>query len=101
MSNATSRSARDPQRGTLSRGQRPHRGARGTRPWPGAGRGLPLLCECARTECSSPIEVDPETFDRVRENPLRFLVAPGHEQLELETVIEQRPGYLIVEKHMT
>jgi len=62
---------------------------------------LPLLCECARTECSSPIVVDPETFDRVRENPLRFLVAPGHEPLELETVIERRPGYLIVEKHMT
>ena len=62
---------------------------------------LPLLCECARTECSFPIEVDPKTFDRVREYPLQFLVAPGHEQLELETVIERRAGYLIVEKHTT
>jgi hypothetical protein len=62
---------------------------------------LSLLCECARTRCSAPIEVDPTTFDRVRENPLRFLVAPGHEQLEVESIIERRPGYLIVEKHMT
>lgn len=62
---------------------------------------LPLLCECARTECSFPIEVDPKTFDRVRENPLRFLVAPGHEQPDVEAVVERRPGYLIVEKHVT
>jgi len=61
---------------------------------------LPLLCECARTSCSVPIEVDPLTFDRVRGNPLRFLVARGHEQLDVESVIERRPGYLIVEKHV-
>jgi hypothetical protein len=62
---------------------------------------LPLLCECARSRCTFPIEVDPETFDRVRENPRRFLVAPGHEQLDVESVVERRPGYLIVEKHLT
>jgi hypothetical protein len=62
---------------------------------------LPLLCECARSRCTFPIEVDAKTFDRVRENPLWFLVAPGHEQLEVEAVVEQRPGYFIVEKHMT
>jgi hypothetical protein len=62
---------------------------------------LPLLCECVRTRCSTPIEVDPTTFDRVRENPLRFLVAPGHEQPEVESIVERRPGYFIVEKHMT
>jgi hypothetical protein len=59
---------------------------------------LPLICECARTGCSVPIEVDAGTFERVRESPLRFLVAPGHEQLDIETVVEQREGYLIVEK---
>jgi hypothetical protein len=35
----------------------------------------------------------------VRENPLQFLVAPGHEQPDIETVLERREGYLIVEKH--
>jgi hypothetical protein len=43
--------------------------------------------------------VDALAFARVRENPLWFLVTPGHEQLDIETVIEQREGYLIVEKH--
>jgi len=46
-----------------------------------------------------PIEVDHATFEAVRENPLRFLVVPGHEQPEVESVIERRFGYLIVEKH--
>jgi hypothetical protein len=59
---------------------------------------LPLVCECSRTGCSFPIEVDAATFERVRESPLRFLVASGHEQLDIETVLERREGYSIVEK---
>lgn len=60
---------------------------------------LALVCECAHTGCTIPIEVDPATFQRVRENPLQFLVAPGHEDLESESIVERRSGYLIVEKH--
>jgi hypothetical protein len=63
-----------------------------------SGELLPLVCECVRTGCSVPIEVEPDTFNRVRENPLQFLVAPGHEELDVESVVEQHPGYLIVEK---
>jgi hypothetical protein len=59
---------------------------------------LPLVCECARTGCTAPIEVDPATFERVRAEPLWFLIAPGHEQPEIETVLERREGYFIVEK---
>jgi hypothetical protein len=62
------------------------------------GESLSLICECARSGCAAPIEVDPITFERVRENPLRFLVTPGHEQTDIESVIERRAGYLIVEK---
>lgn len=60
---------------------------------------LPLFCECARTGCLAPIELDRGTFEAVREKPRRFLVVPGHEQPELESVIERHVGYLIVEKH--
>jgi hypothetical protein len=65
------------------------------------GEALPLVCECARSRCTFPLEVDRETFDWVREHPLWSLVAPGHEQPEVESVVERRPGYLIVAKHMT
>jgi hypothetical protein len=59
---------------------------------------LPLVCECALTGCSVPIEVDAGTFKRVRAEPLWFVVAPGHEQPGIESVVERREGYLIVEK---
>lgn len=60
---------------------------------------LALVCECARTGCTTPIEADRATFEQVRENPLRFLVTPGHEDLDAESVVERRAGCLIVEKH--
>jgi hypothetical protein len=63
------------------------------------GEPLPLVCECAQTGCRAPIEVDLATFERVRAQPLWFLVALGHERAEIESVIERGEGYLIVEKH--
>jgi hypothetical protein len=60
---------------------------------------MPLVCECAHTGCTIPIEVDPAAFEQVREHPLWFLVAPGHEDLDDESVVERREAYLIVEKH--
>lgn len=61
---------------------------------------LPLVCECASSGCSAPIEVESAIFQRVRENPLRYLVLPGHEQLDVESVVERHQRYFIVEKHV-
>lgn len=58
---------------------------------------MSLVCECANTGCTALIEVDSGTFRTVRENPLLFLVAPGHE-LDEETVVGRGAGYLIVDK---
>ncbi len=59
---------------------------------------LPLVCECARTGCSAPVDVESATFEEVRQNPLQYLVVPGHEQLDVESVVERHHRYLIVEK---
>lgn len=59
---------------------------------------LLLVCECVDIGCVAPIQVDPATFTRVHKNASRFLVAPGHEHLDVETVIERKKGYLVVEK---
>ena len=59
---------------------------------------LPLVCECAHTGCSAPLEVESATFQRVRENPLWYLVLPGHERPDVESVVERHHRYLIVEK---
>lgn len=61
------------------------------------GELLPLICECANTGCTTLIEVDPGTFRAVRENPLLFLVFPGHERDD-ETVVDSGAGYSVVEK---
>jgi len=36
--------------------------------------------------------------ETVRADPTRFAVAPGHEMLEIETIVERHPGYFVVEK---
>jgi hypothetical protein len=61
---------------------------------------MPLICECANTGCTTVIEVDPGTFRTVREDPQLFLVAPGHELAEEETVVGRGAGYFIVEKQL-
>lgn len=57
-----------------------------------------FVCECAREDCTERLTVDPETYRRVRLHPRRFLVLPGHQDPQLEQVVETYPAYLIVEK---
>ena len=57
-----------------------------------------FLCECANAECTEHVSVEPDVYARVREEPRQFLVIPGHEDPQLERVVETHRGYLIVEK---
>jgi hypothetical protein len=67
--------------------------------WPGEEDSLvSFRCECARLGCNDLIELSPREYEEIRANPRRFLVLPGHERLEVETVAERRSGYLVVEK---
>lgn len=62
---------------------------------------MPLVCECSHTGCTVTVEIDPAIFERVRKNPLQYVVAPGHEDLDVETVVERRDAYLVVQKRST
>jgi hypothetical protein len=67
--------------------------------WPGepdAAHGF--RCECARLGCQDLIDLTPGDYERVRANPRWFVVSPGHELPDLETVVERRSGYFVVEK---
>jgi hypothetical protein len=57
-----------------------------------------FLCECGRTSCLEAMPVALGDYEAVRSSPRRFLVKPGHEQLDVERVVERRAAYLIVEK---
>ena len=57
-----------------------------------------FICECASELCTEHVLVDEETYRRVREHPRRFIVLPGHVYQTVEVVVEERDGYVIVEK---
>jgi hypothetical protein len=58
-----------------------------------------FVCECADDGCTRRIHLPLATYERVRSDPRRFLVLPGHERLELERVVEERDRFLVVEKN--
>ena len=67
--------------------------------WPGEqGQRTAYRCECAQLDCRRTVELTPAEYEQVRAQPRRFLVLPGHERPEVETVIEATPTYVVVEK---
>jgi hypothetical protein len=57
-----------------------------------------FVCECSDATCAEQIEMTLAEYEFARENPARFLMLPGHELPELETVIRKTEHYVIVEK---
>jgi hypothetical protein len=55
-------------------------------------------CECGQLGCNDLIELTVGEYERVRSNPRRFFLTPGHERPEVETVVESHPHHLVVEK---
>jgi hypothetical protein len=67
--------------------------------WPGEDREpVGFRCECARLGCNLLIQLTLAEYERIRANPRRFMMVPGHEIPALETVVERSSNYLIVEK---
>ena len=59
---------------------------------------LDFLCECAELECAERVRLCPADYRRVRHDPTWFVVVEGHEQLDVERVVDRVGSYLIVEK---
>jgi hypothetical protein len=67
--------------------------------WPGEEDSpVGFRCECARLGCNRLVELTVREYEEIRAHPRRFVVVPGHESPEIESVIDVRPGYVIVEK---
>jgi hypothetical protein len=64
------------------------------------GRDVPLRfhCECGRASCFETIDLLPDTYERVAATRYRFIVLRGHEEREIERVIETHDEWLVVEK---
>ena len=61
----------------------------------GAGR---YVCECADRSCSRWVQLEAAEYAAVREHPRRFLILPGHENPEIESIVERHTGYFVIEK---
>lgn len=67
--------------------------------WPGEEDSISSFrCECASLGCTEMLPLTLREYERIREHPRRFIVAPGHERLDVEVVVETRPTYLVVQK---
>jgi hypothetical protein len=59
---------------------------------------IDFVCECVRAECGELIPMTAAEYEAIRAESTRFAVAPGHEDPEIERVIERYPAYLVIEK---
>lgn len=59
---------------------------------------LPFHCECDRASCLETIEIPTDDYAVIMRQRYRFVVIPGHEEPEIETVVEKTAEYLVVEK---
>jgi hypothetical protein len=63
-------------------------------------RASEFLCECANRNCMEHVTMTLDEYERVRGVPTHFVVLPGdpHLFLDIERVVEEHDGYVVVEK---
>ena len=59
---------------------------------------LEFACECADVSCFEKIRLSPQRFLAIESDANRFIVLCGHEVPEVEDVVGERDGFLIVSK---
>ena len=58
-----------------------------------------FVCECGDDGCTTAIRVQLREYDDVRSHPARFATVPGHEQTDVEWVVEKNERFAVVEKY--
>ena len=56
------------------------------------------LCECANSDCTYRVGLDPSAYESVRSDPAQFLVLPAHFTPEIEELVAEHEAYWIVRK---
>jgi hypothetical protein len=64
----------------------------------GNGSTFEIVCECGDPACIERFSITSNDYGSLRMDVHRFAVVPGHERPELERTVEERAGYLVVEK---
>ena len=61
-------------------------------------RYVDFICECSTPTCMTVIHATREEYERVRTTSTEFMIAVGHEQLDIEEVVARQGRFSIVEK---
>jgi hypothetical protein len=64
----------------------------------GSHRTFEIVCECADVSCAEHITVTRDEYTEVRSEPTMFFVIAGHEDLQVEDVVDRRDGFNVVRK---
>lgn len=57
-----------------------------------------FVCECADEACVERVSVPLDAYEELRSHPRRFVLKPGHQQADVERVVESTDGYVVAEK---
>jgi len=57
-----------------------------------------FVCECADPHCTHRLEVTLDEYEQVQADGATFMLAPGHEDDDIERVLEKRGRFNVVEK---
>jgi hypothetical protein len=59
---------------------------------------LPFHCECSDVSCLEKLSLSPREYERVVDQRFCFVVRPGHENPDVEIVVERFADHFVVEK---
>jgi hypothetical protein len=59
---------------------------------------LQFVCECSNEDCTLTVTLNHDQYESVRAHSTFFVIASGHEILEVEKVIDNQDGWTIVQK---
>jgi hypothetical protein len=57
-----------------------------------------FVCECADPNCTHRLEATLDEYEEVRSDGATFMLAAGHEHIDIERVVDTRRHFNIVEK---
>ena len=58
-----------------------------------------FICECSNENCHEVINLPVDEIERFRVNDRRFILKHGHQQNDVEYIIDERDTFNIVEKY--
>ena len=57
-----------------------------------------FLCECGDKSCIKQVSMTLVEYESMRSEPTHFVVLPGHELLEIESIVHARDRFSVVRK---